>query len=78
MESYEKELVKLREELSERVKDLKELKELLFAYKDILKSERSERTHWLGNGGDYTEGSESSCYFTHKPAERKKLDSIEN
>ena len=52
MESYEKELVKLREELSERVKDLKELKELLYTYKDILKSERSERTHWLGNGGD--------------------------
>ena len=40
---------------------------------DVLATERKERTHWLGDGDSFPEG---SCYFTHHPAQKKDLDSI--
>ena len=54
---------------------IKDLKELVHAYMDVLNSEMKERTHWLGNGHSLPEG---SCYFTHQPAEKKDLDSIDD
>ena len=56
----------------------KNLKQLIHAYKDVLKSERRERNHWLGINSATTQGSNSSKisdYFVHWPAHFKADDS---